>query len=194
MLTGAGLGSLGDLICQFFLEGKDHEFKYTRNGVFSSYGFLEIGLVAKLWYPLLDRLFGAQLSHGVAVKKVLCDQLIFSPVEVGTFMTWTNILDSNEKLFDKLKRDYLPAASTNVIFWIPVSYVCFVWIPLKHRAVYSAFSAILWDIFMSYATHNNLRDTMQNLYQNQHKETLKNLTSKQTGTQENISHQSFKPN
>ena len=180
MITGASLGSLGDYICQTFLEGRDHELEYKRNGVFASYGFLEIGFEAKVWYPLLDRLFGARLSHSVAVKKVLFDQLIYSPFEMATFMSWTNLFDSKENLSDKLKRDYLPATYTNVIFWIPVSYTCFAWIPLKHRALYSALSAIVWDIFMSYATHNNLRDTLQHLYPNQSipKETLTHISSK----------------
>jgi len=195
MITGASIGSLGDFICQVFLQGEDHELEYKRNWVFSSYGFLEIGFEAKLWYPLLDRIFGAQLSHSVAIKKVLCDQFIFSPVEVATFMTWTNFFDRKEKLTEKLKRDYVPAASTNVIFWIPVSYACFVWVPLKHRAVYSAFSAIAWDIFMSYATHNNLRDTMAKIYSHQalENETLSNIAPTQSVPQENISHKSYEP-
>lgn len=163
MIIGGTLGAIGDCICQNFMQGEEHQYDKKRNAVICSYGFLEVGLEAAVWYPFLDKIFGSCLIRSVAIKKVLADQFGYSPVEMLVFMRWTNYFNGKEEFTQKIERDYIPAAVTNLCFWIPVGYVCFVFVPLKHRAVYAAACQVVWDAFMSYASHNNLRETLEKL-------------------------------
>lgn len=164
MITGGTLGTIGDCICQNFVQGEDHKYDKKRNAVISSYAFLEVGLEAAVWYPFLDRIFGSCLTRAAAIKKVLADQFGYSPIEMLAFMRWTNYFNGKEEFAEKIERDYIPAAITTLFFWIPVGYGCFVVVPLKHRAVYAATCQVVWDVFMSYASHNNLRETLQELF------------------------------
>jgi protein Mpv17 len=156
MLSGLVMGAVGDWVCQALVEEKTLDKK--RNAVVGTYGALEIGVEAKMWLPMLDRILGPQMNTATAVKKMIVDQLTYTPIEMACFMKWTNKLEQRSEDFsEKMKRDYSLAVASSVVYWLPVSFVNFSFVPLKYRALYISFTTFLIDIFNSFASHNNLR-------------------------------------
>jgi hypothetical protein len=96
------MGLIGDFISQYCVENKKYDKK--REIVVKSYGGVEVGFEAKLWLPILDKVFGSQMNVVNALKKMICDQIVYSPFERGVFMVWSNI----RSLFRKKSRGITP--------------------------------------------------------------------------------------
>ncbi|OMJ78437.1 hypothetical protein SteCoe_21762 [Stentor coeruleus] len=153
--SGCFIGFIGDYIAQHVVEQKSYDKK--RGLVVSSYGGFEVGIEAKIWLPLLDRLFGSQMTKISALKKLSCEQLIYVPLELAFFMMWTNKLEHQpEKISEKFSRDYWLALGSSFSYWLPVSFLNFYLVPLQYRALYVSITTLIIDIFNSFASHNNL--------------------------------------
>ncbi|OMJ77708.1 hypothetical protein SteCoe_22656 [Stentor coeruleus] len=75
-------------------------------------------------------------------------------------MTWTNKLEnSTQSLSEKISKDYSVTYVDSLAFYIPTSVICFYNIPSKYRVPFFCASSLVWDIFMSFATHNSLKKT-----------------------------------
>ena len=93
LATTAFLNFAGDLICQLALEEGD--FNYKRSATFTFLGFALVGPALHFWYLNLSK-FVATLglsSNTAAFASVLCDQLVFSPIFIGTFLSSLTVLE-----------------------------------------------------------------------------------------------------
>lgn len=154
------MAAFGDLIAQTVLERRP-KFDVKRNGVVASYGFLETVVEGHLWYGLLERVFGPSMTLRTSMLKMLFDQVLFSPMEVSSFMVWTHVMEGTQSsLSEKLWTDLPPTMLTSYIFWIPASLINFYVVPFHLRALYTGIMCIMWDTFMSFATHNKLRESL----------------------------------
>ncbi|OMJ88534.1 hypothetical protein SteCoe_9482 [Stentor coeruleus] len=97
-----------------------------------------------------------------AFKKTICDQLIYSPLERGVFMIWTNKLEQQkESIKEKISRDYTLALGSSICYWLPLSFINYYFIPLQYRALFVSFTSLIIDIFNSFASHNNLNESFE---------------------------------
>lgn len=162
MLSGFSISYLGDFFAQSFIEKKSHDGK--RGLVIGSYGALEIGFEGKLYLPLLDKIFGKQMNKFNALKKLMIDQIIYTPTETACFMKWTNSLEKRPETYEeKMSRDYIFLLGSNLLYWGPVSFINFCFVPIQYRALYVALTTLIIDTFSSFAAHNNLRETFQRI-------------------------------
>ena len=93
-----------------------------------------------------------------ALVKTVVDMAIFCPIEIGLFMAWTNKLeDSKLTLTQKITDDFSIVLSNSYAFWLPTSIICFYFIPIHLRVLFSCMTSVVWDTFMSFATHNPLK-------------------------------------
>lgn len=149
-------------MAQRHLEKKNHD--QIRGLVVGSYGGLEIGFEAKVWLPLLDRVFGHQMTKVNAVRKLLFEQLLYTPIETACFMKWIYAVERRPESFhDKMSRDYLLTLTSNLGYWIPVSFINFYIVPIQYRALYVALTTLIIDTFTSFASHNNLKKSYETI-------------------------------
>ena len=99
-----------------------------------------------------------------ALKKLITDQLLYSPFETACFIKWTNSLEQREETYEeKMSRDYFLALGLNYALWSPTSFIGYYIIPIKYRALYIMISSLIIDTFSSYATHNNLKQKFEKI-------------------------------
>lgn len=154
--------AFGDLIAQTILE-KRPNVNFNRSCVVGSYGFLESVLEGHFWYGLLERLFGPSMTLRTSLLKMACDQVLFSPLEVSSFLVWTHVLERRKAptLGQKLRADLPTTLLTSYLFWMPASLLNFYVVPFHLRALYTGTMCVVWDTFMSFASHNQLRESLK---------------------------------
>jgi protein Mpv17 len=155
------ISAFGDVVAQKVLEGRPF-FDFTRNRVVSSYGFVETIIEGHLWYGLLDRVFGSSMKLKVSLLKTACDQFAFSPTEISCFMVYTHVIEHHKDrtLYEKLAADLPATLLSSYVFWLPCSLINFYLVPLHLRALYTGSMCVLWDTFMSFASHNRLKESL----------------------------------
>lgn len=132
----------------------------TRNMVYASYSFLEVG-VELFWLKYLDRICGPCMGLANALRKTVIDQITFSAVEPAAGMSVVHIAEGQpEPLLEKLKRDYPVFFLSYQVFSVPVSLICFMYVPIQWRVMYTCSLSCIWDVFGSFSFHNNLRQSM----------------------------------
>lgn len=155
------ISCFGDIVAQKVLEGRP-VFDFKRNTVVSSYGFVETIVEGHLWYGLLDRVFGSSMKLRASLVKTAFDQFLFSPTEISSFMVYTHVVEhhSDRTLYEKLAADLPPTLVTSYMFWLPCTLINFYLVPLPLRALYTGSMCVLWDTFMSFASHNRLKESL----------------------------------
>ncbi|CAG9326222.1 unnamed protein product [Blepharisma stoltei] len=172
---GCLIAGIGDYISQAYLEGPNQRYNKRRAFTVTSYGGLEIAVEAILWYPFLDRFLGSHQAVITSFWKAMIDQTLYQPIEITAFMRYTWILENRkDSLKEKFERDYELAMLANFFYWVPMSFMLFLVVPLKFRAVATSFTCLVMDTFMSFAAHNNLKEAYTNLV-NLFKEKLDDL-------------------
>lgn len=155
------ISAFGDVVAQRILESRP-QMDYTRNTVVASYGFIETIIEGHLWYGFLERVFGSSMSLRVSLLKATADQCFFSPLEVSSFMVWTHVVERRKSpMREKLVADLPTTLLTSYMFWVPASLVNFYVIPFRLRALYTGCMCVVWDTFMSFASHNKLRESLR---------------------------------
>jgi hypothetical protein len=154
-MAGLVMASLSDLVAQVWVEHKSVEAK--RNLIYSAYSFIEVG-IEFVWLKSLDRYCGPCMGLYNALRKTVIDQLTFSAVEPAAGMIVVHIAEAQpEPLSNKLKRDYPVFLLSYQVFSLPVSLVCFAYVPLQWRVMYTCALSCIWDVFSSFSFHNNLK-------------------------------------
>ena len=161
-MSGFWIAWLGDYFTQEQFERKKYDA--FRGGVVASYGGVEIVVEAYLFLPLLDLAFGKSMSGSAAFKKVFCEQMLYTPSETACFIKWTNYLEHQAESYqDKMSRDFILTLFSNWVYWGPMSFINYYLVPLRFRALFIAGTTLVIDVMMSYATHNNLKETFERL-------------------------------
>lgn len=52
------------------------------------------------------------------------------------------------------------------LFWIPISFYSFYILPLKYRSLLACVTCFVYDVFISYATHNNVKEAVESFSNN----------------------------
>lgn len=156
------ISTFGDIVAQKVLEGRP-VFDFSRNRVVGCYGFFETIVEGHLWFGLLERVFGPSRKLRISLLKAAADQFFFMPLEVTCFMVWTHTIEQrkNPTLLEKLSADLPPTLITSYSFWMPVSLVNFYVVPFPLRALFTGVMCVVWDTFMSFASHNRLKESLR---------------------------------
>ena len=128
----------------------------------AGYGFTETIVEGHFWYGLLEKIFGGKMTLKVSMVKMVVDQVVFSPLEVSSFMVWTHLIEgqTSPSLSEKLLGDFPPAMLISYLFWCPASLASFYFVPFHLRALYTCIVCVVWDTFMSFASHNIVKDRL----------------------------------
>ncbi|CAN3365010.1 hypothetical protein DICA3_F14730 [Diutina catenulata] len=125
-------------------------FEFHRLAGFMCWGFI-LAFAQCLWYRFLQ-IYSKEPKLIEVIRKVLTDQLCYSPVSLFCFFTYgTMVLESGtwEDAKAKLGRVYLQTLATNYIVWFPVQFINFLVVPRNYQVPFSSSISVLWNCYLS---------------------------------------------
>lgn len=153
------LSAVGDILEQQYEMycGDLEKYNPTRTHHMSVSG-MTIGMVCHHWYKILDRNF-PQRTLKVALKKVIIDQVIASPICIATFFLTLAVLEQSswthfrEDVKDKAIRLY----TAEWVIWPPAQIINFYVLPLRYRVLYDNAISLGYDVYTSRVKHGNVK-------------------------------------
>lgn len=139
--------SVGDLVAQKLEKhGSEPEPVSPHNGTTdwarvlqtSAFGFFFMGPAGDAWYKGLDRVVASHFlphSKRFIAAKVLLDTVVFGPIYVAAFFTYTVLVRGGtlEDVRAKLSKDFLPTFAAECAFWPAIQAANFSMIPVRHQ-------------------------------------------------------------
>eukprot|EP00092_Neocalanus_flemingeri_P060274 GFUD01072229.1.p1 GENE.GFUD01072229.1~~GFUD01072229.1.p1 ORF type:complete len:178 (-),score=33.05 GFUD01072229.1:212-745(-) len=99
------------------------------------------------WYKFLDARY-VGVGAGLVARKVMMDQLIFTPPMIATFFIGMSLLEGKPDITKEFREKALPTFVANLGFWIPAHVINFRLIPPAGRVVYIGICSLLWVNFL----------------------------------------------
>ena len=164
MVTGAALATAGDAIAQ---GREDDDYDPSRGASFAAFDM--IYRAAQHWlFPIIVELCRGQYLNGAAgaigaaqlfdlsiltaMEISLASQLIIVPfLYYPVFFTFTGIMQglTFEEGLDRAKQNFVPLMKRNLLFWIPVQYVQFCYIPTELQIPFLSCAGLAWTFILS---------------------------------------------
>ena len=146
------LSGTGDILQQRYekLCRRQKEWNRKRTGLICVSG-LVIGPVCHYWYIFLDRIYPGR-SFSLIAKKVLVDQIVFTPVTISLFLVTMGALEGS-KMRDisvDLKTKGWDLFKAEWLVWPPAQIFNFYFIPTKYRVLYDNTVSLGFDFYYSY--------------------------------------------
>ncbi|WVZ54634.1 hypothetical protein U9M48_005401 [Paspalum notatum var. saurae] len=154
-VTSAVLTLAGDLICQLVID-RVSELDLRRTFVFTFLGLALVGPTLHVWYLYLSKLVTISGASG-AIARLILDQIIFSPIFIGVFMSLLVTLEGKPSLVvPKLKQEWLSSVVANWQLWIPFQFLNFYFVPQKFQVLAANFVALAWNVILSFKAHKEV--------------------------------------
>ena len=112
-----------------------------------------MGLAGHYWYAFLDKRFA---GHGLMSirKKLLCEMAVGPPFGASLFFV-SGALEGKPivKTIDELKKNFHYLIAADWLFYIPLQYFNFLYLPPKYRFLYVAILSLFYDTALVYLLH-----------------------------------------
>lgn len=125
-------------------------FQFNRLAGFMCWGFI-LAFVQCWWYKFLQIYSSKDPKFIEVLRKVLTDQLCYSPVSLFCFFTYgTMVLESGtwEDTKAKLLKLYFSTLVINYSIWFPIQFFNFLIVPRSFQVPFSSSIAVLWNCFL----------------------------------------------
>mmetsp|Transcript_6584 Transcript_6584/g.14277 ORF Transcript_6584/g.14277 Transcript_6584/m.14277 type:complete len:315 (-) Transcript_6584:232-1176(-) len=164
MMTGAALATAGDAIAQ---SREDDDYNAARGASFASFDMTYRAAQHFLFPIIVDicrgqYLMGALAAFGAsrllnleplaAMERSLASQLIIVPfMYYPVFFTFTGFMQglTFDEGVERAKENFLPLMKRNLLFWIPVQYVQFCYIPTDLQIPFLSCAGLAWTFILS---------------------------------------------
>ncbi len=159
LLTNTGitvsLGCTGDVMQQKYEVICDRQNQWNpfrTKKIFISGLF--IGPTCHYWYLLLDRIFPGR-KVAVVMKKILIDQIVFSPVNISMFLVIMGYLEgmNGKQILQDMKEKGLTLLKAEWIVWPPAQMINFFFLPTRFRVLYDNTVSLGFDVYYSYVMY-----------------------------------------
>lgn len=118
-------------------------------------GFMCWGLImsfAQCWWYKFLLIYSKDPKFIEVLRKVLTDQLCFSPVSLFCFFTYGTMMLENgtwEDTKSKLSKIYFKTLLINYSVWVPIQFINFLFVPRSFQVPFSSSISVLWNCFLS---------------------------------------------
>uniref|UniRef100_A0A060T8S9 ARAD1D13706p n=1 Tax=Blastobotrys adeninivorans TaxID=409370 RepID=A0A060T8S9_BLAAD len=126
-------------------------FRFQRLALFSIWGFI-LSFFQSPWYAFLNGAMTEDNKFISVLRRVLTDQLCFSPVSLLGFFTYTTIVMENgdrAAVTEKLRTSYLPTLVLNYAIWPAAQFINFLFIPGPMQIPFSSTIGVFWNAYLS---------------------------------------------
>ncbi|CAL9731126.1 hypothetical protein MOUN0_L01706 [Monosporozyma unispora] len=110
------------------------------------------------WYKILNFFFTQDPSMIQVFERVLCDQLLYSPIFLFFFFTYSNFVmegGDGDTLRIKIQKVYLSTLGCNLIVWPMAQIINFAVMPKHLQVPFSSSVGVLWNCFLSMRNSSN---------------------------------------
>ncbi len=174
-ITSGIIAGSADVICQYIVHSDQESAKegtgptsmtagnetfavdWVRTGRFTLLGFGLVAPVVHKWYGfLMKRIPGTSTVN--VLKRLFCDQALFAPIFISTFMTSLMALEGKDlkQVPRVLENELATVVVTNWSLWIPAMYLNFRYIPVQWQVLYSNCVGLVWNIYLSWKTQEDM--------------------------------------
>lgn len=125
-------------------------YQFNRLAGFMCWGFV-MSFAQCWWYKFLS-IYARDPKFIEVLRKVLTDQLCFSPVSLFCFFTYGTMVLENGTWKDtkkKLNKIYLKTLLINYSVWFPIQFFNFLVVPYSFQVPFSSSISVLWNCFLS---------------------------------------------
>merc|ERR1711865_89428 len=154
--TAGAISSAGDVLCQFFEGGSLDPLRTARMAL---YRVLVWAPVYFVFLALLEKAIPSKpASAGTVFKKMLADQLLFTPVAICLFFTVMTMLEGGTLAEGRSRvHDMLwSTLKVNWPFWGTIQCFNYSLVPVQHRVLVVSCVNVFWSGFLSYLNHQAL--------------------------------------
>lgn len=127
------------------------KFNFTRFITFSMWGQF-ISFFQVPWYRILNFFFTEDPSAVQVFERVLADQLLYSPLFLFFFFTYSNYvmeLGNSDTFKVKIQSLYISTLGCNLMVWPLAQLINFSMIPKQFQIPFSSSVGVLWNCFLS---------------------------------------------
>lgn len=117
-------------------------FNFRRFFGFIFWGFL-MAFIQVAWYWVLNHFYTKEPTLVSVLERVLTDQLLFSPLSLFSFFSYSNfVLEGGDKftLHQKIQRIYMSTLACNYMVWPLVQFINFLVMPKRFQVPFSSSS------------------------------------------------------
>lgn len=128
-------------------------FDFRRLSLFMVWGFVQ-ALLQYCWYPILNSLYNEDNLFLSTLKRVLTDQLCYSPLSLMAFFVYTTIVmehGDKEAVKLKLKTAFLQTLVVNYAVWPAAQFINFLFIPRSLQVPFASTVGVFWNAYLSLA-------------------------------------------
>lgn len=149
------LSALGDSLEQSYEIYTKEQEKYDLKRT-SAMGFsgAAVGVLCHHWYKVLDK-FIIGKTVDMVVKKLILDQLVFSPVMIITFFGSLALLEENpmENFKEEVGDKFVTLYRAEWMVWPPAQVINFYFLPTRFRVLYDNTISLGYDVYTSQVKH-----------------------------------------
>ncbi len=130
-------------------------FNYIRSLHMTCAGFTT-GLVSHYWYIYLDKFLGTRKNIFIITKKVLLDQIIFSPINLLVYFSTLGLCERSgvQRISDELiEKGFEQIYVVEWIVWPPMQFFNFYVLPLRYRILFDNIISLGFDIYSPYVKY-----------------------------------------
>ncbi|MDP2439535.1 MAG: Mpv17/PMP22 family protein [archaeon] len=134
------------------------DFDLSRTVRMALYGLCVGGPLYCWWYQHLTKL--VPMFQGppriallkMAVVKTFFDQFVFCPPELAFFFTLTTLMEGGwwEDVKQRLVQDYVATFYVDIVVWVPIQMVNFMFIPPSFQAVFVHCGNLGWNAYLRF--------------------------------------------
>lgn len=150
------LSGTGDVLQQRYniSAGKQTSWDAARTRHITCSG-MTVGALCHHWYKLLDKKLPGRTMKVVA-KKLLVDQLLFSPVCLVFFLVSLGFFKGGdfEELISDLQDKSWRLYAAEWVIWPPAQVINFYWLPTKYRVLYDNSISLMYDVYTSHVCYD----------------------------------------
>ncbi|KAJ6216022.1 hypothetical protein RDWZM_010522 [Blomia tropicalis] len=134
---------------------KLEKYSFTRT-IHMTMAGLTTGMVTHYWYIWLDRYLGVKRTPIVLAKKILADQILFSPVNLFVYFTTLGICERSKwsHICDELKeKGFENIYIAEWLIWPPMQLINFALLPLRYRILFDNIVSLGFDVYSPYVKY-----------------------------------------
>lgn len=126
-------------------------YDFRRLSLFMVWGFIQ-AFLQYYWYPILNSLYNEDNLFLSTLKRVMTDQLCYSPLSLAAFFLYSTIViegGNKEDIKYKLKTAYLQTLVVNYAVWPAAQTINFLFLPKHLQVPFASTVGVFWNAFLS---------------------------------------------
>lgn len=155
--TASGIIFSADVTCQLTLQrDAKNGIDWRRTGGLTVFAAWHYGVPGKYLYLAYDRVLGVTPTLRTAVLKMLFDVYVHGAIlVVPSFYMITNTIKgySPTQIADQLRREWWDAAFGTCLFWTPLCFINFRFIPQHSRILFVSIGSFAHKMWMSWLSN-----------------------------------------